>query len=100
MKRSSKLSRVKGGRDVNVLELTKAVGLARMKTWHLALRRLIEGADPATMTSFKAKSAEPYRVAAHREMPHCSLNSCSTLRLISLSHGIAHRASSAIEGQV
>jgi hypothetical protein len=48
---------------INVAELTgeqaKALALARMKTWHPALRRLVERADPATMTSFEAKSALP-----------------------------------------
>jgi 2-polyprenyl-6-methoxyphenol hydroxylase-like FAD-dependent oxidoreductase len=48
---------------VNVAGLTggeaKALALARMTTWHPALRRLVERADPATMTSFEAKSAEP-----------------------------------------
>jgi 2-polyprenyl-6-methoxyphenol hydroxylase-like FAD-dependent oxidoreductase len=40
-------------------EQIKALALARMKTWHPALRQLVERADPATMTSFAAKSAEP-----------------------------------------
>jgi salicylate hydroxylase len=47
---------------VNVAELTgeqaKAIALPQMKTWHPALCRLVERADPATMTSFEAKSAE------------------------------------------
>jgi 2-polyprenyl-6-methoxyphenol hydroxylase-like FAD-dependent oxidoreductase len=41
------------------LEKTKALVLAQMKTWHSALCRLVERADPATMTSFAARSAEP-----------------------------------------
>jgi 2-polyprenyl-6-methoxyphenol hydroxylase-like FAD-dependent oxidoreductase len=48
---------------VDVAELTgeqaKALVLARMTAWHPALRQLVESADPATMTSFAAKSAEP-----------------------------------------
>jgi 2-polyprenyl-6-methoxyphenol hydroxylase-like FAD-dependent oxidoreductase len=48
---------------VNVAELTgeqaQALALAQMKTWHPALCRLVARADPATMTSFEAKSAEP-----------------------------------------
>jgi 2-polyprenyl-6-methoxyphenol hydroxylase-like FAD-dependent oxidoreductase len=30
-----------------------------MHDWHPALRRLVERADPGTMTSYEAKSAEP-----------------------------------------
>jgi 2-polyprenyl-6-methoxyphenol hydroxylase-like FAD-dependent oxidoreductase len=41
------------------LEAAKTLVLDQMKTWHPALRRLVERADPATMTSFEAKSAEP-----------------------------------------
>ena len=37
----------------------KALALMQMKEWHPKLRRLVERADPATMTSFEAKSAEP-----------------------------------------
>jgi 2-polyprenyl-6-methoxyphenol hydroxylase-like FAD-dependent oxidoreductase len=48
---------------VNVEELTgeqaRALALAQVKSWHPALCRLIERADPATMTSFEAKSAAP-----------------------------------------
>ena len=48
---------------VNVAELTgeqaRALALAQMKTWHPALCRLVERADPITMTSFDVKSAEP-----------------------------------------
>jgi 2-polyprenyl-6-methoxyphenol hydroxylase-like FAD-dependent oxidoreductase len=39
-------------------EQVKALALAHMPDWHPALRRLVERADPATMTSFAAKSAE------------------------------------------
>jgi 2-polyprenyl-6-methoxyphenol hydroxylase-like FAD-dependent oxidoreductase len=48
---------------VNVADLSgehaKALALAQMNTWHPALCRLVERADPASMTSFEAKSAEP-----------------------------------------
>ena len=48
---------------LNVAELTgeqaRALALAQMKSWHPELRRLIERADPTTMTSFEARSAEP-----------------------------------------
>jgi salicylate hydroxylase len=48
---------------VNVAELTgeqtKALALAQAKGWHPALRRLVERADRATMTSFEVKSAKP-----------------------------------------
>jgi 2-polyprenyl-6-methoxyphenol hydroxylase-like FAD-dependent oxidoreductase len=37
----------------------KSLVLGQMKAWHPALRRLVERADPATMTAFDAKSAEP-----------------------------------------
>jgi 2-polyprenyl-6-methoxyphenol hydroxylase-like FAD-dependent oxidoreductase len=40
-------------------EQVKALALTHMKNWHPALRRLVERADPGTMTSFEAKSAEP-----------------------------------------
>jgi 2-polyprenyl-6-methoxyphenol hydroxylase-like FAD-dependent oxidoreductase len=40
-------------------EQAKSLVLAQMKAWHPALRRLVERADPATMTAFDAKSAEP-----------------------------------------
>jgi 2-polyprenyl-6-methoxyphenol hydroxylase-like FAD-dependent oxidoreductase len=39
----------------------KTLALTQMKEWHPKLRRLAERADPATMTSFEAKSAEPVR---------------------------------------
>jgi 2-polyprenyl-6-methoxyphenol hydroxylase-like FAD-dependent oxidoreductase len=59
------------GSKVSVAELTgeqaRALALARMKTWHPALRRLVERADPTTMTSFEAKSAErvaPWKTGA------------------------------------
>ncbi len=47
--------------DVDALtgEQAKALTLAQMNAWHPALRRLVERADPATMTSFEARSAEP-----------------------------------------
>jgi 2-polyprenyl-6-methoxyphenol hydroxylase-like FAD-dependent oxidoreductase len=49
--------------DVDLATLTgeqaKALALARMTAWHPALRRLVERAEPVTMTSFAAKSAEP-----------------------------------------
>jgi 2-polyprenyl-6-methoxyphenol hydroxylase-like FAD-dependent oxidoreductase len=47
--------------DVTALpgEQAKSLVLAQMKAWHPALRRLVERADPATMTAFDAKSAEP-----------------------------------------
>ena len=49
--------------DLNVAELSgeqiRALTLTQMEAWHPALRRLVERADPATMTSFEAKSAEP-----------------------------------------
>ncbi|HEY3786271.1 MAG TPA: FAD-dependent monooxygenase [Steroidobacteraceae bacterium] len=48
---------------LNVADLTgeqvRALALAQMNVWHPELRRLIERADSATMTSFDAKSAEP-----------------------------------------
>lgn len=48
---------------VDVAELSgeqaKALALARTKAWHPALIRLVERADPATMTSFEARSAQP-----------------------------------------
>jgi 2-polyprenyl-6-methoxyphenol hydroxylase-like FAD-dependent oxidoreductase len=48
---------------VDVAELAgekiKGLALAQMSAWHPALRRLVERADPTTMTSFAAKSAEP-----------------------------------------
>lgn len=51
------------GRKLDVDGLTgeqaKALTLAQMNAWHPALRRLVERADPATMTSFEARSAEP-----------------------------------------
>jgi 2-polyprenyl-6-methoxyphenol hydroxylase-like FAD-dependent oxidoreductase len=37
----------------------KAFALMQMEGWHPELRRLVERADPATMTIFEAKSAEP-----------------------------------------
>jgi 2-polyprenyl-6-methoxyphenol hydroxylase-like FAD-dependent oxidoreductase len=37
----------------------KGLALSQMEGWHSALRRLVERADPATMTGFDAKSAEP-----------------------------------------
>jgi len=37
----------------------KVLALTHMQQWHPALRRLVERADPATITSFEAKSAEP-----------------------------------------
>lgn len=37
----------------------KTLALAQMKTWHPALRRLVERADPGTITTFEAKSAQP-----------------------------------------
>src|SRR5215470_128258 len=37
----------------------KDLALAQMEAWDPTLRRLVERADPATMTSFEAKSAEP-----------------------------------------
>src|SRR5262249_34586366 len=37
----------------------KGLALTQMEEWHPALRRLVERADPATMTGFEAKSAEP-----------------------------------------
>jgi 2-polyprenyl-6-methoxyphenol hydroxylase-like FAD-dependent oxidoreductase len=40
-------------------EHTKAIVIAEMKSWHPALCRFVERADPATMTSFEAKSAGP-----------------------------------------
>jgi 2-polyprenyl-6-methoxyphenol hydroxylase-like FAD-dependent oxidoreductase len=40
-------------------EQAKALVLTWMQAWHPALRRLVERAEPATMTSFEAKSAEP-----------------------------------------
>jgi 2-polyprenyl-6-methoxyphenol hydroxylase-like FAD-dependent oxidoreductase len=40
-------------------EQAKALALGQMKAWHPALRRLVEKADPATMTAFEAKSAAP-----------------------------------------
>ena len=40
-------------------EQAKSLVLDQMKAWHPALRRLVERADPATMTAFDTKSAEP-----------------------------------------
>jgi 2-polyprenyl-6-methoxyphenol hydroxylase-like FAD-dependent oxidoreductase len=40
-------------------EQVKVLVLTHMQDWHPALRRLVERADPGTMTSFEAKSAEP-----------------------------------------
>jgi 2-polyprenyl-6-methoxyphenol hydroxylase-like FAD-dependent oxidoreductase len=40
-------------------EQVKALALTHMQDWHPALRRLVERADPGTITSFEAKSAEP-----------------------------------------
>jgi 2-polyprenyl-6-methoxyphenol hydroxylase-like FAD-dependent oxidoreductase len=40
-------------------EQAKALVLDEMKAWHPALRRLVERADPDTMTAFEARSAEP-----------------------------------------
>ena len=40
-------------------EQLKALALTYMQDWHPALRRLVDRADPAAMTSFEAKSAEP-----------------------------------------
>jgi 2-polyprenyl-6-methoxyphenol hydroxylase-like FAD-dependent oxidoreductase len=40
-------------------EQAKALVLGQMTAWHPALRRLVEKADPATMTAFEARSAEP-----------------------------------------
>jgi 2-polyprenyl-6-methoxyphenol hydroxylase-like FAD-dependent oxidoreductase len=40
-------------------EQAKALVLGQMQAWHPALRRLVEKADPVTMTGFEAKSAEP-----------------------------------------
>ena len=40
-------------------EQVKALALGHMQHWHPALRQLIERADPSTITSFEAKSAEP-----------------------------------------
>jgi 2-polyprenyl-6-methoxyphenol hydroxylase-like FAD-dependent oxidoreductase len=40
-------------------EQAKSLVLGQMKAWHPGLRRLVERADPATMTAFDAKSAEP-----------------------------------------
>jgi len=37
----------------------KALVFTEMEEWHPALRRLVERADPVTMTGFEAKSAEP-----------------------------------------
>jgi 2-polyprenyl-6-methoxyphenol hydroxylase-like FAD-dependent oxidoreductase len=37
----------------------KGLAIAQMNEWHPALRQLVERADPATMTGFEAKSAEP-----------------------------------------
>jgi 2-polyprenyl-6-methoxyphenol hydroxylase-like FAD-dependent oxidoreductase len=47
--------------DVTALsgEQAKALVLGQMRAWHPALRRLVERADPVTMTAFEAKSAEP-----------------------------------------
>ncbi len=48
-------------------EQSKSLALAQMKAWHPALRRLVERADPATMTAFDAKSAEavaPWKTGA------------------------------------
>jgi 2-polyprenyl-6-methoxyphenol hydroxylase-like FAD-dependent oxidoreductase len=40
-------------------EQMKELALSQMKEWHPALRRLVDRAEPATMTGFNAKSAEP-----------------------------------------
>jgi len=99
---------------VNVAELTgeqaKALALAQMKTWHSALCRLVERADPATMTSFEAKSAEPIAPwktgdvtllgdAVHNMTPfrgmgaNMALRDAAALRdaLVSIAHGQKER---------
>jgi 2-polyprenyl-6-methoxyphenol hydroxylase-like FAD-dependent oxidoreductase len=49
--------------DIDVATLSgneiKDLALAQMEGWDPTLRQLVERADPATMTSFEAKSAEP-----------------------------------------
>jgi len=101
-------------RDINFADLTgeqvKALALAQMKTWHPALRRLVERTDPATMASFEAKSAEPIAPwntgavtllgdAAHNMTPfrgmgaNMALRDAAALRdaLVSIAHGQKER---------
>jgi 2-polyprenyl-6-methoxyphenol hydroxylase-like FAD-dependent oxidoreductase len=100
----------------NIAELTgeqaKVLALAQMHDWHPALRRLVERADTATMTSFEAKSAEPVAPwqtgpvtllgdALHNMTPfrgmgaNMALRDAAALRgaLVSIAHGQAAQAS-------